>query len=174
MSGGEPTIYPDFCVAVFQKMRQAGIHTALETCGYCQEGDLRRIAPYTDLFLYDLKAVSEAAHVQWTGADNVRIKDNLSMLIQSGHRVVVRIPLIPGFNDGVEFVEMMRYLVTLEGVSEVHILPFHQVGAAKYEQAGAVYGMEQVNECLPELAEHQAEVARSYGFAVNIGGWDCR
>lgn len=174
LSGGEATLYPAFCTELLEKLREQEIHTAVETCGYCDEAVLRGIAAYTDLFLYDLKAISPGVHHEWTGVDNVGILSNLAMLLESGSRVVVRIPLVPGVNDGEEFRRMMQWLCARPALREVHILPFHQAGSSKYIQVGAHYEMEHVPECPPELAEKHAEIAREYGFQVNIGGWDCR
>jgi pyruvate formate lyase activating enzyme len=174
LSGGEAAINSGFCAELFKKLHREGIHTAIETSGYCSPEDLLKFDHYTDLFLFDLKAITGALHASWTGVDNTRIKSNLVILLNKGRRVIIRIPLIPGVNDGTEFERMMKYLVSLEKIKEVHILPFHQLGSSKYRQAGTDYKMEQVEECSAEQAEQYAEICRSYGFVVNIGGWDCR
>lgn len=174
ISGGEATMYPDFCSELLQELQQAGIHTAVETCGYCSEDSLRTIAAHTDLFLYDLKAATPETHVYWTGVDCERIHNNLRMLVQNGSRVILRIPLIPGVNDGDEFHRIMQLATSMNTIPEMHILPFHQVGSSKYEQVGADYDMVEVPECPQSLAEQHKEIALSYGFEVNIGGWDCR
>lgn len=174
LSGGEATIYPAFCEELLAKLQKAKIHTAVETCGHCKPDILRRIAAHTDLFLYDMKAFSAQVHQEWTGVSNIQILSNLEMLFKMRSRVIVRIPLIPGVNDGAEFQKMMEYLARHKQGAEVHILPFHQAGSSKYQQVDVQYEMQQVAECPPDLAEQQAQIARTYGFAVNIGGWDCR
>jgi pyruvate formate lyase activating enzyme len=174
LSGGEAAVNSGFCAELFKKLRQEGIHTAIETSGYCNPKGLLKFDRYTDLFFFDLKTITEDTHVAWTGVDNKRIKSNLVMLLNKGRRVIIRIPLIPSVNDGTEFEQMMKYLVSLEKIKEVHILPFHQLGSSKYRQAGVDYKMEQVEECSAEQAEQYAGICRSYGFVVNIGGWDCR
>jgi pyruvate formate lyase activating enzyme len=174
LSGGEASINPGFCGELFKKLWGERIHTAIETSGCCAPDDLLVFEQYTDLFLFDLKAITSDLHAAWTGVDNVRIKSNLSMLLNKNKRVIIRIPLIPGVNDGMEFERMMKYLVSLEKIKEVHILPFHQLGSSKYRQAGVDYEMEQMEECPAEQAEQYAEICRAYGFTVNIGGWDCR
>jgi pyruvate formate lyase activating enzyme len=173
LSGGEATLYPSFCVTLLQKLKRAGIHTTLETSGYCASAVLKRMAPWIDLFLYDIKAVTSGIHVQWTGVDNARIKDNLITLIKDDRRVIPRIPLIPEINDGDEFKRILDFLRSLKTIRELHILPFHQAGSSKYAQAGEDYAMDQAKECPPELAEQEAALARLAGFTVNIGGWDC-
>jgi pyruvate formate lyase activating enzyme len=173
LSGGEATLYPAFCIELLAKLRRAGIHTALETSGYCSAAVLKDMAPLLDLFLFDIKAVTGTIHRQWTGADNAGIKENLIALAREGNRVILRIPLIPGVNDGAEFDRILAFIKPLDTVREIHILPFHQAGSSKYAQSGVGYYMEETPECSAETAEFYAARARLSGFAVNIGGWDC-
>jgi pyruvate formate lyase activating enzyme len=39
-SGGEPALQPAFTAALFEHLRQEGIHTALDTCGLCSQSAL--------------------------------------------------------------------------------------------------------------------------------------
>ncbi len=172
LSGGEPSMHAEFCIALFRMLREAGIHTAMETCGFCQPNTMLRIAEHTDLFLYDFKAFSEEIHFKWTGQSNMQIKENLENLYALGKKIIIRIPLIPGVNDGAEFQRMMVYLSALKGLKRLHILPFHQVGASKYILSNQIYELEDMAECSMEYAQVHAETAQKYGFDVNIGGWD--
>lgn len=172
VSGGEPTMHAAFCRELFAKLHVAGIHTAMETCGWCAPETMREAAAETDLFLFDLKAVSPEVHREWTGRDNAPILRNLAFLLAGGKRVIIRIPLIPGVNTGAEFERMMAYLAGLPAVREVHILPFHQAGQSKYMLSGTPYALADMEECTEEIAQAHAEIARGYGFTVNVGGWD--
>lgn len=173
LSGGEATLYPDFCVALLKKLKASGVHTAVETCGYCGADVVEKLAPYTDLFLYDLKVASADIHKEWTGVGNERILENLCLLMEKDARVIIRVPLIPGVNDGEEFERIIAAVSRLKKIEELHILPFHQAGSSKYQQMGMGYEMVRVKECPPKTAEECAAAARSAGYAVNIGGWDC-
>lgn len=172
ISGGEPTMHADFCVELFQKLRAEGVHTAMETCGFCTEKIILKVAEHTDLFLFDLKAYHSDVHEKWTGKPNQQILLNLMKLANLGKNIIVRIPFIPGVNDGDEFYAMMKFLSGLNGIKRVHILPFHQVGASKYVLSDTPYEMEEMEECSAEYAQKHAQIARDAGFDVNIGGWD--
>lgn len=173
LSGGEPTLHAEFCVTLLRRLQEAGVHTAIETCGFCSPRAIMRIARYTDLFLFDFKAFTEQTHKEWTGQSNACIKENLRLLYDMGKQIIIRVPLIPGVNDEEEFERMVRWLHSeFPLLRQLHLLPFHQVGASKYTLSDTVYEMRDMPECSAEHAEEQAEIARQYGFEVNIGGWD--
>ncbi|MCQ5130074.1 glycyl-radical enzyme activating protein [Butyricicoccus faecihominis] len=172
LSGGEPTLHEAFATELFRRLQEAGIHTALETCGFCSSRAMLRIARHTDLFLYDFKALSDEVHRKWTGQSNEQIKENLSLLHEMGKQIIIRVPLIPGVNDGDEFERMLQYLLRMQGLRKLHLLPFHQVGASKYVLSDVGYDMAGVPECSVDYAQEHAVLAQNYGFDVNIGGWD--
>lgn len=172
LSGGEPTMHASFTSELLRRLKESGVHTALETCGFCAPNTMMRLAKYTDLFLYDFKAYTEEVHMKWTAQSNEPIKRNLQMLHDMGKTVIIRIPLIPGVNDGAEFERMMQYLSGFAGLKKVHIMPFHQIGSSKYILSDTPYELADMAECSAEYAEKHARVAQQYGFDVNIGGWD--
>lgn len=172
LSGGECTMFPEFTVELLEKFKARGIHTAIETSGYCKHEDLKIIENETDLFLYDLKLITPALHKIWTGQGNGLIMKNLEHLVSSGRRVVIRIPLISGVNDGVEFGLILEYLRKLRGIKEIHLLPFHQLGACKYRLSGQSYEMHDWQECSKETVEKCTIQAENEGFKVNVGGWN--
>ncbi|MCD8357085.1 MAG: glycyl-radical enzyme activating protein [Clostridia bacterium] len=172
LSGGEPTLHAEFCIALFRKLKESGIHTAMETCGYCMPHTMLRIAEHTDLFLLDFKADTESVHEKWTGQSNQLIKENMRMLHDMGKQIIIRIPLIPGVNDGAEFEHMMRFLKQMKYLKKVHILPFHQIGSSKYTLSATPYELHDMPECDADYAAQHGEIAEKYGFEVNIGGWD--
>lgn len=172
VSGGEPSLYPEYMNALLGKFQEAGIHTTMETCGFCRREALDIFKDSVDLFLFDLKAYTSETHIKWTGQDNVLIKENLKYLLEKKKRVIIRIPLIPGVNDGEEFEKMMEFLKELKEVRQVHILPFHQIGSSKYITSNLKYEMEEAEECSDEITKHCIQIAESYGFEVNEGGWN--
>lgn len=172
LSGGEPALHPKFVSELFNKFKLAGIHTAIETSGSVPNENMRRIAGETELFLYDYKIDTRELHIRWTKRDNDVIKENLEYLVRNNKRIIIRIPLIPGVNDGEEFEKIIRYLSRFPMLRQIHLLPFHQVGSSKYALTGTSYEMEHVDECLSENAAACALIARERGFDVNIGGWD--
>ena len=101
-SGGEPLSQIVFLQQLFSQCKQQGVGTAIETCGYSSWAHFERILPYTDLFLYDIKHIDTEKHRKQTGVDNVLILDNFKKLCQNGAEIIVRIPVVPGFNNSAE------------------------------------------------------------------------
>lgn len=172
LSGGECTAYPDFAQELLKKIQSEHIHTAVETCGFCSEEIIEKLASHVDLFLYDFKAFTPEIHKKWTGQDNGIIKKNLQILHSKKKCVIIRIPLIPGVNTDSELEKMAEYLYSLEGIRSVHILPFHQLGSSKYRLSGRQYCLQEMPECTMEEAEKAQQLLEHYRFKVNIGGWD--
>lgn len=172
LSGGECTLFPEYTFELLSKVKRHGVHTAIETCGYCELEALERIEKEVDLFLYDFKLVTAALHKKWTGQDNQIIKRNLEHLIMNGRNVVIRIPLIEGVNDKVEFLKILDYLKEFPAVTDIHILPFHQLGAQKYGLSGKEYEMNSWKECSQITVEECRKSAKNAGFKVNVGGWN--
>jgi len=135
LSGGEPTMQFAFCRSLLAAMKDAGLHTALDTCGYIQWERLQELLPLVDLFLYDIKVVSRAKHERWTGRDNRLILDNLKRLSQAGASIQIRFPAVPGVNSARRDLEQLARLVTaLQPPPEVALLPYHLLGSNKYER----------------------------------------
>ena len=135
LSGGEPLAQPAFALALLVGLRQAGIHTVLESSGMGPWADLAALSQYTDLFYYDIKAVTPEKHRRFTGSDNDLILGNLARLarLRGGEGIVLRAPLIPGYNDGDEDLAALYALALARGVHTVHLLPYNISAAAKYE-----------------------------------------
>ncbi|WP_346908211.1 glycyl-radical enzyme activating protein [Faecalicatena orotica] len=172
LSGGECTLFPEYVSVLLSKVKMRGIHTAVETCGFCELEALEEIEPYVDLFLYDIKLITPDLHKKWTGQDNDKIRANLEHLLGNGREVVIRIPLVAGVNDGDEFREILDYLKGLREIRNIHILPFHQLGSSKYRLSGQDYEMEEWGECPVKIVDQCALMAENEGFKVNVGGWN--
>ncbi len=131
-SGGEPLSQPEFLVEVLGLCRSQGIHAAVDTCGLAEPDVLTRIASEVDLFLFDLKTMHEQKHIAYTGESNRLILENLRKLAAEGKKVIVRIPVVSGINDDpANISETAAFLRSLEGVSEISLLPYHRLGRGK-------------------------------------------
>ena len=121
----------DFFCEILKKCKENGIHTAVDTAGNVLWEYFERVLPYTDLFLYDVKAISEELHKRGTGVSNRLILENLEKL--SGRKdIIVRIPLIGGFNDSeTEVSDIAEFLGHIK-CEKVEILPYHAMGEHKY------------------------------------------
>ena len=136
-SGGEPLMQPTFLKELLQACRAHNLKTAVDTCGLAAPADLLEVAKLTDLFLYDLKLMDEAAHERYTGSSNRLILRNLKALGQVHEQIWVRIPVIPGVNDAPSQLEAAaRFVATIPGVRRVSLLPFHRTGAEKLARLG--------------------------------------
>lgn len=101
-SGGEPLLQPEFLLALLAECKKRGIHTAVDTTGFAAPEILLQASQITDLFLYDLKIMDDGLHRQYTGVSNGVILDNLRELAARHGNIIIRVPVIPGINDGDE------------------------------------------------------------------------
>jgi pyruvate formate lyase activating enzyme len=102
LSGGEPLSQPEFCIELLKSCRQENYNTAVETCLFCEEELLGRVADFVDLFLVDMKIFDGTKHEEYTGRRNELIKTNLKFLSELGKNIIVRVPLIAGITDSAE------------------------------------------------------------------------
>ena len=135
LSGGECLLQADFCAELLKKLKAEGISTAVDTCGYVKREELEKVVPYTDVFLYDVKAADSDVHLRLTGVPNGLILDNLRFLDGAGAKTEIRIPFVPGLNDG-EIPAIAGLLRPLSHVTGVRLLPYHDMAAAKYAALG--------------------------------------
>jgi pyruvate formate lyase activating enzyme len=171
-SGGEPMLQYEFLEALLTACKQRGMHTAVDTCGFVSTEILRKIAPLTDLFLYDLKIMDSERHRFYTGVPNQVILENLQELVSQNNKIRIRIPVIPDINDSQEnIMESIQFLKKLNGKIEgVDLLPFHNTASGKYHRFEINYAMSETKkpkETEMNLLKKQIEEA---GFEVKIGG----
>ena len=134
-SGGEPLMQPRFLRAALAACREEGVHTAVDTCGFCRRGELLATAPLADLFLFDLKVMDEERHRQLTGVSNRPILQNLEALARAHDRIWIRIPVIAGLNDDRDnMAATARFVAALPGVRRVSLLPYHSTGEPKRQR----------------------------------------
>lgn len=139
LSGGEATAQPEFSLELLVRCKKSYLNTAVETCGYAAENVLRKFIPVTDLFLYDIKAVDSKLHEKGTGRGNEIIKSNVKMLLAEGCKVLIRMPLIPGYNDSCGSVLALRSFVTDElhlAPDNIELLKYNPLGEVKFERLG--------------------------------------
>ena len=135
LSGGECLMQADFCAELLARLKDEGIHTAVDTSGFVPRESLFKVIPYTDIFLYDLKACSEECHALCTGKSNKIIIENLYYLDSFEKKTEIRIPFVPGYNDG-EMEGIARIISRLKHVRAIRLLPYHSYAGSKYEALG--------------------------------------
>ena len=156
ISGGEGMMQPDFVEALLRRLKEKGIHTAIETTGCVQSAVFQRLAPQFDLLLFDVKQWDSAKHRVGTGVGNEQIIENLRWGHKQGLNILPRIPVIPGFNGELEDAEGIANLLHEIGFTRAQLLPFHQMGERKYEFLNRTYELTGVNALHPEdLTQYQ-------------------
>ena len=126
LSGGEPLMQGEFAFAIAEALRREGVGLCIETSGYADPEVVRRIAPYVELFLFDIKETDDVRHRQFTGVGIEKIQANLRLIDEMGGRVVLRCPVIPGVNDRAEHFDGIAELANgLRNVVEINLEPYH-------------------------------------------------
>jgi pyruvate formate lyase activating enzyme len=143
----------------------------VDTCGFAPWEALDSVREHVDLFLYDLKLMDDARHREFTGVSNALILSNLQALSQRGHDIVIRLPLIPGINDGEENIRQAgAFVAELPHPIRVDVLPYHGLADEKYGRLNKPYNL---SETRPPAGDHVAEAVRileGFGLQVGIGG----
>jgi len=170
-SGGEPLMQPDFLLALLNQCRARNIHTAVDTSCYAEPEIVESVAKRADLFLCDIKHMDNEMHERFTGVGNDLILENIRRISQAGKKIVIRIPIIPGFNDDPENIEATgKFAASLPGIGRIDILPFNHGGMEKSARlTGGIKSM-QIETPDEEQMNSIAESLSKYVFEVSIGG----
>jgi len=170
LSGGEVLVQYSFAAAILKAVKEKGINTAIETTGYASWNHFQQVLEYTDYVLYDLKHTDNNKHSEGTGVGLSKIIENLYKIAESGKNLIVRIPLIPGFNmDEKNIIKTIELLKTINQ-NKVHILPFHQLGSQKYEDLGREYQLKHLKPPNDNEVSLIKEIFKRHGIKAIIGG----
>jgi pyruvate formate lyase activating enzyme len=172
LSGGDPMSQPEFTLRLLESFKKFGIHSTVETCGYGKYEMLKRIAELSDLIIYDLKHMDENCHITGTGVTNRTILNNLEKLCEEMEtEIAIHIPLIPGFNDGIEHInKIAKFITSLRKTRHVDLLPFNELASGKYSLLGLDWVHAKTKRQSPEHLDRLKKVVESYGLEVTIGG----
>ena len=161
LSGGEPLLQYEFALELLKLAKAQGLHTAIETCGYTQQ-DLAALAKYVDLWLYDVKLLSEDAHRRFTGVSNGQILENLRLLDRMGAKLVLRCPILAEVNlTQAHFDGLAQLANSLQNVTAIHLEPYHPLGISKAQQLGKTQGYGQTEFLDPSALTPFAEALRA-------------
>ena len=153
----------DFLTEILKMCKESGIHTAVDTAGCVPWENFERILPYTDLFLYDMKAASDDIHKQYTGVSNQKILKNLAIVSELGAKVRLRCILVNGVNTDVHHYEgIANVAATVKNLDGVELIPYHAYGGTKATFIGEadngrpewIPTAEQMNEASTVLQKH--------------------
>ena len=170
LTGGEAMLHADFVLPLCRALRGHGVHVAVETAACVPEDVFLRVLNACDFAYVDLKHYDDAAHRSGTGAGNALILSNIAAALASGVPTVLRIPVIPGYNDSPEDQAGFARALTRLGAKEVQLLPFHQLGESKYRRLNLPYGFDGVKQLHEPDVSAFAETLRASGLSVQVGG----
>ncbi|WP_010476036.1 pyruvate formate-lyase-activating protein [Acaryochloris sp. CCMEE 5410] len=167
VSGGEPLLQPEFVAELMRQCQALGIHTALDTSGFSDLTSAQRVLQYTDLVLLDIKSYDPKRFIQVTQVSREPTLCLARYLHQIGKPTWIRFVLVPGLTDDVENVAALaQFVAHLTNIERVEVLPFHQMGAYKWEELGYDYLLKETQSPSPELVERVRLQFREYGVSV--------
>lgn len=142
LSGGEPAMQAEFAAALLHGAKELGMQTAIETAGHIEWHVYERLLPDLDLVLIDSKQMDSERHQRYTGQPNTKILENIRSFCKAEQsvEVIVRTPVIPGYNDEPEnFEKLAGFLLSLERIPKVEVLPYNPLAGSKHPRLGMVY-----------------------------------
>ena len=170
-SGGEPLHQIDFLENLLMEAKIRGYHTTIDTSGYAPFSAFTRINPHVDQYLFDIKCIDEEKHREFTGVSNELIKGNLEKLVPRANEIIIRVPIIPGFNDDKSDISAIcEYVMRFSQIRQVDLLPYHAIARDKYARLGYPYEMEDFSSLDDEILESLKNIVYSFGFRVVVGG----
>ena len=135
ISGGECLCHYEFCAELLKKLKEHDIHTAVDSCGMVSKNAIDAVLPYTDIFLYDIKAIDSDVHKKCTGSRNEKILENIKYIDNLGKAIEVRYPYVPNYNSG-ETGRIAKFLSGLKNLTKVRVLAYHNLAGSKYDSLG--------------------------------------
>ena len=153
LSGGECLMQANACAELLKALKQDNIHTAVDTCGFVSKETLEKVLPFTDLFLYDIKAFDESVHIKCTGQSNKIILENLKYIDSLGKKTEIRFPFVPELNSD-ETEKIATFLSTLNNVTGIRVLPYHNYAGTKYSSL-------EIKDTLPKKLPTDQEIANA-------------
>ena len=171
IGGGEPTMQHEFVSALLKECKKSFIHTALETCGYTKWEDLEKILDHIDLLYFDIKHMDSHIHKKLTGVPNEIVLENAKKASKM-RPIIIRIPIIPGYNDSEEnLLNTAKFAAKLgENLLRIELLPFHKFGTGNYEQLGKEYELKDLEPPNEEYMKKLKNLVESCGVKVQVGG----
>ncbi len=171
VSGGEALVQHTFLLELLKTCKSVGWHTAIETTGFAKKEVLDEIVPWLDLVMMDIKHIDPVIHKQFTGVDNTKILENAIYISKIAKEMIVRVPVIPGFNaDKRTITGIAKFATYMHNIKQIHLLPYHDLGSNKYGMLGKDYTLSDVKTPEASTMEELKEIVESYGFQCKIGG----
>jgi len=171
ISGGEPYAQAKLLLELLKGLKKIDISVSVETSLYAQWDCVAATLELVDCFLADLKHTDAQKFKKHTGGDLELILQNFKKLEKANVRMVVRVPVIPQFNDSHdELVRIIDFASSLKNVKEINFLPFHTLGLGKYDSLSRPYTHVKGPSPRDKDLALYAEIATKRGLKADIGG----
>jgi len=171
LSGGEPSVQHKFAAKILEQCAKEGIDTTLETCGYTSWSVLNKLVERVNRVLYDIKHMDPQKHKFLVGKENKIILENARKIAALGREMIIRVPIIPTYNDSVEHIQkIIKFVKSLNVVNEIHLLPYHRFGKGKYTRLGLEYPLGDLKAPEQNEMERLKTICEKAGLVTHIGG----
>ncbi|MGE5553647.1 MAG: 4-hydroxyphenylacetate decarboxylase activase [Betaproteobacteria bacterium] len=172
-TGGEPLLQREFILAMLKRCHEAYVQTAVETSACVETEHFLEAMQHVDWAFADLKHMDLRRHQEKTGVTNGLILHNIRALAESGWpgRLILRIPIIEGFNDTEENLAATADFMERLGRFEVNILPFHRMGDSKWTQLGKEYPYRDQPPTADERMRQIQQFFLDRGLACYVGSY---
>lgn len=171
LSGGEPLLQHEFALEILKGCKSMGINTTIETTAYVDKEILKKVLPWVDLVLLDIKTINEEKHIKYVGASNKRILENAKIISSLVKNIIIRVPVIPDFNCDVKSIkDIADFSKKLNNVEELHLLPYHKLGVNKYKCLDKEYLIkDNINTPKEDIMFNLKKIVEASGLKCNIG-----
>ena len=167
----------EFAAELLRACKAAGIHTCVESALHVPTAHLDAVLPYTDLFISDIKHIDSEAHKRLTGAGNGLILENICHVAASGVPMVIRTPVVPGYNDDEANILGIGAFIKEQlgsAVIQYQLLPYRKMGTEKYATLCEPYPMgdyvpPERSEWEPKLLHLRDLLVEAYGIPAVAG-----
>lgn len=171
LSGGEFSAQGEFSYALLKGAKDMGISTAVESAASVSFDVIEPMLSYIDVYMMDIKHMDPEKHKQFTSRDNKLILENAKKIAERANKLIIRVPVIPTFNDTEEeILAIASFAKTLKGVEEIHLLPYHNYGTDKYKGLKREYLMGDIKPPTDEKMQSLLNVSKQSGLKAQIGG----
>lgn len=174
VTGGEPTLQAPFLAHLFAACKERwGLHTTLDTNGFCDPHHARELLEATDLVLLDLKQMNPDKHIELTAQPNEHILQFAQYLQELEKPTWIRHVLVPGWtDDDQDLLELGKFISSLTNVKKIELLPYHRMGAFKWRQLGREYELEECPTPTPEDITRAMQIIESGRTHVRLNHHD--
>lgn len=167
-SGGEVLSHIQSAKEIAKLLKEENIHLAIETSGFANSDAFRDFIQYIDLILFDFKHPDPNRHLEGTGVSNEIIIKNLRIAKEMNKEILMRMPIIPNYNDSLEDASKTAQIFHEIGISDLELLPFHQLGENKYRLLQKKYQYLEIAQLKKEDLQYIKDYYESQGFNVKL------